>query len=256
MEHEEGLVSVCGIPISNFEDSQKAIAAIESCSQKRMTDLPMQVNFINAHVINTAMAEPDLLTVLKDSDLNLADGVGIWLGGRILSGSDLTNLNGTDLGFEILRWGAAKGLSFFFLGAKNGIAEVAKEKLCARIPGLRIVGTQDGYLDSTGTSNAIRQITAAKTDILFVCMGVPNQEIWIHDNKPRLTGVKAAFGLGAFFDFFADSIKRAPLWMRKIRIEWIYRLYKEPRRLWKRYLLGNFIFFWHILKCRIHGDRL
>jgi exopolysaccharide biosynthesis WecB/TagA/CpsF family protein len=104
------------------------------------------------------------------------------------------------------------------------------------------------------TGNALRQITAAKTDILFVCMGVPNQEIWIHDNKRMLTGVKAAFGLGAFFDFFADSVKRAPLWMRRIRIEWIYRLYKEPRRLWRRYLLGNFIFFWHVLRFRLRKN--
>jgi N-acetylglucosaminyldiphosphoundecaprenol N-acetyl-beta-D-mannosaminyltransferase len=249
MEHEEERVSICGIPISNFKDSKEAITALENASLESTGDLPIQVNFINAHVVNTAKDRPDLLAVLKNSAFNLADGVGIWLGGHILSASDLVNLNGTDFGLEILRWGAAKGLNFFFLGAKDGIAGVARGKLCERIQGLRVVGTHDGYLDATSTSIVIQEILAAKTDVLFVCMGVPNQEVWIYNNSRMLIGVKAAFGLGAFFDFFADSVKRAPLWMRKFRIEWLYRLYKEPRRLWKRYLLGNFIFFWHILRC-------
>jgi len=249
MEQLDCTIPICGIPVNNFPDSSKALEAIEELALRNALEVPVQVNFINAHVVNCALADPETLAILNESNLNIEDGVGVWLGGVILSGTDMVNLNGTDFGLELLRWGAAKGLKFYFLGAKEGIAEEAKEKLCTRIPGLRVVGTHNGYLDQTISQDVVHQVLDAGTDILFVCMGVPSQEKWVHDHRPMLKGVKATFGLGAFFDFYADAVKRAPLWMRKLRMEWIYRLYKEPRRLWKRYLLGNIIFLWHVFTC-------
>ncbi len=197
------------------------------------------------------MATPNFMSVLRDGEMNLADGVGIWLGGRILRGADLVNLNGTDFGIEVLKRGAAAGRGFFFLGAKDGIAALAKEKLERSIPALRVLGCHDGYLDDASSQEAIRRIGESGADTLFVCMGVPNQELWIDRHRHELPGVKLALGLGAFFDFYAGVVARSPLWMRKLRIEWVYRLLQEPRRLWKRYILGNAVFFWHILANRL-----
>lgn len=246
-------VSICGVPVDSFDDPPAALEAIS----RRVDDLqggrPAQVNFINAHVVNTACRDPELRPVLSEADLNLPDGVGIWLGGVILHRISLNNLNGTDFGLNVLEWGAARGLRFYFLGAREGIAEMARQKLCARLPGLVVAGTHDGYLDAGTEALVLREIAEVRTDVLFVCMGVPGQELWINRNLHALQGVKVAFGLGAFFDFHAGAVRRAPAWMIKARIEWIFRLWQEPERLWKRYLIGNFTFIWHILRCGLAG---
>jgi N-acetylglucosaminyldiphosphoundecaprenol N-acetyl-beta-D-mannosaminyltransferase len=249
MERDEARVSICGIPIDNFSDLSAAIEEIESRCLQSGGPL-LQVNFVNAHVVNIAMARPEVLAILQGGDLNLADGLGVWLGGKILAGADLKNMNGTDLGLRVLEWGAAKGLKFYFLGARNGIADIAKERLRARIPGLLVVGSHNGYIAPEEAESVAEGIRESGAEILFVCMGVPNQELWIHGHRSSLGDVRAAFGLGAFFDFYSDSVKRAPPWIIKARAEWVYRLFQEPRRLWKRYLLGNFIYIGHILKCK------
>jgi exopolysaccharide biosynthesis WecB/TagA/CpsF family protein len=113
-----------------------------------------------------------------------------------------------------------------------------------------VVGCRDGYLNERSSKEAIERIVGSGADILFVCMGVPGQELWIHRHRAELKGVKLALGLGAFFDFYAEVVPRSPLWMRKARIEWVFRLIQEPRRLWKRYILGNIVFLWHVVACK------
>lgn len=256
MESDKKRVNVCGIPIDNFSDSQSALAVLEKRIVAAGNDFPIQVSFINAHTINTAMVNSEFAAVLKACDFNLTDGVGVWLAGIVLRGIRLTNLNGTDFGIRLLEWGTAQGLSFYFLGARGKIAETARDKLRVRIPGVRVVGTHNGYIDAAGTEQVLEEIRNSHADILFVCMGVPSQELWIARHRSMLKGVKLAVGLGAFFDFYSDSMKRAPQWMIKARIEWVYRLCQEPRRLWKRYLLGNFIFVIHVFRFKARLSRL
>ncbi len=114
-----------------------------------------------------------------------------------------------------------------------------------------MLGCHDGYLDEASSGEAIRQIVESGADALFVCMGVPSQELWIRRHLHELGCVKLALGLGAFFDFYAERVPRSPLWMRELRIEWVYRLLKEPRRLWKRYILGNAAFLMHIMASKL-----
>lgn len=254
---EEKRFPLCGVPVDDFPDADAAIVRIERLAFGDSPDSLLQVNFVNAHVVNVALANPDFFSVLSgDRTLNLVDGVGVWMGGKILRGIDLTNLNGTDFGLRLLEWGASKGLKFYFLGAREGIAEIAKEKLRVRIPGLRVVGTHDGYLTPETSADVLREMRTLETDILFVCMGVPGQEIWLNRHRAQLDGVKAAFCLGAFFDFYADKVKRAPGWMRKVRLEWVFRLCQEPRRLWRRYILGNVVFLAHVLKYKRGSARI
>ncbi len=240
-------VRVCGIPIHDFPDSNAAIVSMEETAFRSGDRPPLQVNFVNAHVVNTAMAVPEFRAVLERGEMNLADGVGIWLGGRMHAAADLANLNGTDFGVEVLKWGAETNRGFFFLGARSGVAELARKKLEARIPRLRVLGCHNGYLDESSSEEAIRMIVASGAEIVFVCMGVPAQELWIDKHRTELAGVKLILGLGAFFDFYAEVVARSPLWMRRMRIEWVYRFLQEPRRLWKRYIIGNLLFFVHLV---------
>lgn len=238
---------LCGVPIDLFPDSAAALAAIEGASAEAGAAGPLRVCFVNAHVVNTAASTPGLMEALSSGSLNLADGIGVWLGGRILFGTGPVNLNGTDFGVEALARGAARGLRFFFLGAAPGVAEKASERLRERIPGLKVAGTRDGFFDAAATDGVIRDIVGAGTDVLFVCMGVPRQELWIRENGARLTGVRAAFALGAFFDFHSGAIRRAPRWMIRARMEWVYRLCLEPGRLWRRYIVGNVAFMARVM---------
>jgi N-acetylglucosaminyldiphosphoundecaprenol N-acetyl-beta-D-mannosaminyltransferase len=138
----------------------------------------------------------------------------------------------------------------YFLGGKPGVAQKARQKLQARIPALTITGECQGYFDIGAEERIIEKINNAKPDILVVGMGTSKQEKWIYRNRHRLN-VPLCWAVGAVFDFISVRIERAPYWMRKINLEWLYRLYREPKRLWKRYLLGNPIFIFRVLKFKL-----
>ena len=131
---------------------------------------------------------------------------------------------------------------------KDGIAEEAAVKLKEKFEGLQIAGVHSGYgLDDS----VLEMINNSKADILIAGMGVPMQEKWIRENKSKLGSVKLFVGGGAILDFLSQRIMRAPLFMRKIGLEWVFRLCLEPGRLWRRYLVGNFLFFYYILVLKL-----
>jgi N-acetylglucosaminyldiphosphoundecaprenol N-acetyl-beta-D-mannosaminyltransferase len=121
-----------------------------------------------------------------------------------------------------------------------------------RYPGLTVSGTQHGYYEAAETTQVKARIRAAQADVLLVAMGAPKQELWIRQHAEE-TGVKVALGVGGLFDFYGGRIERAPVWMREIGMEWLFRLGKEPRRMWKRYLVGNAVFAARILLARGRG---
>lgn len=199
------------------------------------------VYFLNAHCANERARNPAYAAALSRADAVLPDGIGVELAG-LMAGHQLTeNLNGTDFTPALLRSAARRGLSVFLFGARPGTAEAAARKLCHSIPGLRIAGTRDGYDGAQDTDAALAEINASGADILLVAMGVPAQEIWIDQNLPRLSP-RLVLGVGALFDFLAGNVSRAPKMVRNMRMEWVWRLAQEPRRLAKRYLLGNATF--------------
>lgn len=211
----------------------------------------LKLFFINAHVVNVAYFNKKLQQVLRSPSINFADGIGLWIAGKLLYQISLKNFNGTDFGITILEWCARNNLNVFFFGATEGIAKEAKIKIENNIVGLKIVGTHPGKIDNDRQKEEIiNKINSSGTHVLYVCLGVPKQEIWIHENIDKLN-IKLALGLGAFFDFHAKKIKRAPTFMRVIRMEWLYRLYKEPKRLFIRYVLGNPFFLINVLIYKI-----
>jgi exopolysaccharide biosynthesis WecB/TagA/CpsF family protein len=196
------------------------------------------VFFVNAHCVNAAAAHAGYAKLLADAPFVFADGVGMAIAARF-SGTRLEhNVNGTDLFPLICQAAAAASVPIALLGAKPGVAQACAERMTRTFPGLRVVWTDHGYLGAEQERARLADLNASGARILFVAKGVPAQECWIAENAERLAP-PVVLGVGALFDFYSGAVKRAPPLVRGLRSEWLYRLVLEPRRLSRRYLLGN-----------------
>jgi exopolysaccharide biosynthesis WecB/TagA/CpsF family protein len=208
---------------------------------------PGFVAHVNAHTLNLAWYERDYRAVLRRADLVLNDGKGVMIAARILGTRLQEDLNGNFFGPQLLRLAARRGWPTFFMGAAPGVAADAATRLMARIQGLKVVGTQDGYFTDDG--QAIAAVRAARPGLLLVGLGNPLQERWIDRCLPD-TGARLAVGVGAFFDFVTGTVPRAPAWMNRVGLEWVHRLALEPGRMWRRYIVGNPLFVVRVLRQR------
>lgn len=206
---------------------------------------------MNANYYNVAQQDQEYIHCLDSADLVLNDGIGLDLGAKIFGFRFEENMNGTDFTPELLKMANEYQLKVYLLGASPGVAERAAEKIKQKIPGLQIVGAHDGYFKDS--DEMIRKINELNTDVLLIGMGAPLQEKWVSKYANQLDA-KIIIAAGAYLDFAAEHVKRAPKWMRAIRMEWGFRLIGEPRRLWKRYLIGNVLFFIHIFKNRMSSQ--
>lgn len=204
-----------------------------------------KVNFLNAHCYNVAQKDNYYREAVNNSDYLLNDGIGVKIGSRIFGHDIVENLNGTDLTPKILKMAESSGYKVFLLGGEEGVARKAADNFKNIYSDLDIVGFQNGFFNNT--EKLIEEINATNTDIVIVALGVPYQEKWIEKHADFLN-CSLLIGVGAFLDFSAGKVKRAPKFIRAIKMEWFFRLLMEPKRLWKRYLIGNFMFFFNILK--------
>lgn len=202
--------------------------------------------FCNAHTATLAFKRPDLHAALSDM-IVLNDGVGMEIAARLTSGHGFpANLCGTDF-VPLLLGSSDRPLRLFILGAKPGVIEQAATVLARRFPQHHIVGFHDGYFPDTVENKVVAKIRDSRPDILLVGMGNPRQELFMHRHAEEF-GCQLAIGVGALFDFITGSVCRAPLWMRRMRMEWLYRLTQEPRRLAYRYTFEMIEFVWEILQ--------
>ena len=191
----------------------------------------------NPEIVWLCRRDPALGRIVDGAALVLADGVGITLGAKILGRPLRARLPGIDFAACLMRELAACGQSVFLYGAKPGIAERAGEALRMQYPGLQIAGAADGYGEDGPVRSAIQ---AAAPDLLLVCLGAPKQERWMAAHKGQLdVGLMA--GLGGALDVFAGVAQRAPERWRKLGLEWLYRLLKEPRRIGRMLRLPLFL---------------
>jgi N-acetylglucosaminyldiphosphoundecaprenol N-acetyl-beta-D-mannosaminyltransferase len=202
--------------------------------------------------------DPAFRAVYRAADLVVADGVPLVWASRWLGTPLKARVNGTALFERIAAHAARCGYSLFFLGGAEDSAQRAAEVLKARHPRLRIAGIYAPPLgfDRHDARNAQlqRMIAASGADILIVGLGAPKQENWIARHAPG-TGVRFAVGVGVSFSLVAGTIARAPRWMQRIGLEWLWRLAMEPRRLWKRYLVDDMPFFWHVARQAVSARR-
>ncbi len=207
-------------------------------SERIRRDHKTIVNFVNAHCINISYRDDHYLRVLRQSTLVLPDGSGIKLAMKFQGIELLANLNGTDLFPELCELAARKNYSIYLLGAAPGVAAQVGMNMKKKIAGLRIAGTCHGYFDAQQTEAVIDEINRSGADILLVAMGVPTQEKWLAKHVHSLD-TTLNMGVGGLFDFYAERVSRAPLWVRNMGLEWTWRLLQEPGRMWRRYILGN-----------------
>lgn len=212
------------------------------------------IAFANAHTLNVAAENPAFRSALQKA-IVFNDGLGVDIAGRILYGSSFPeNLNGTDFVPNYLSRTKHR-YRIFLLGAERGVAERAAQRLSVMCPGHKVVGCRNGHFDADQASEIADLIRCSKADLLLVAMGNPKQEMFLHQHLAA-TGCRLGIGVGALFDFFAGDVPRAPLWVRQSRLEWVYRLLQEPRRLARRYLAGNPLFLMRILSQWWSGSRV
>jgi len=197
-----------------------------------------RVAFVNAHCINEMNNSHTYDQAVRSADIILPDGSGMAIASLLASDKKCNNLNGTDLAPYLAKAARDKGISIFLLGARPGVAKKAGVELTKQYPGLKIAGTHHGYFDISEEASVITAINETKPDIVLVAFGVPKQDVWLAQNAHRLSA-SITIGVGGLFDFLSNRIPRAPMLLRKTGLEWTYRLYQEPRRMWRRYILGN-----------------
>ncbi len=215
---------------------------------------PDMVVFANAHTLNHASADARTRAALRKS-IVLNDGIGVDLASRLLFGAWFPeNLNGTDFVPAYLMRTRHR-YRIFLLGGRAGIAERAAAALRRMAPQHTIAGVLHGYLPPEVTHDIVRRIREARADILLIGLGDPKQQLWLTDHLAE-TGCRLGLAVGALFDFMADAVPRAPRWVRAARLEWLYRMMQEPRRLWRRYLLGMPLFLFRVARQWASGARV
>jgi len=245
----DSTLTLFGLPICNSTLPEASASLVKAAAEGARR----QVLFVNAHCVNVAARNRTYLDTLRGADVLYADGSGMRLAARLSGQSLRDNVNGTDLFPLLCQDAAAAGVSIALLGARPGIAERCAANMRSRFPKLQVVWTHHGYLQHTDISSVISSLNDSGAGMIFVAMGVPAQELWISRYANTLNS-PVLLGVGALFDFYSGEVSRAPLFMRKLGIEWIYRFILEPRRMFTRYILGNPLFLLRALRRRIRGQ--
>lgn len=202
----------------------------------------------NAEIAYEALHDENMRTLLNSAELMLPDGAGVVLASKILKTPLKQKVAGVDFADGLLGVLETTGQSLYLLGSKPGVGELAAQKMMQKHPRLRIAGIADGYFQDEAP--VIDKINASGADVLFVCLGAPKQEQFMARHQKALH-VKLMAGLGGTLDSFAGTVKRAPKWMIRLNLEWLYRLIKEPKRFKRMLRLPKYL--WAVVCKRIRG---
>lgn len=239
-----------GIPVVNTTMQE----AVDWVIAQAAGGVKKTMAFVNPDCLNIAWQDARYRHVLRQADRVLPDGIGIHLGCRLLGQALRANVNGTDM-FPLLCEAAAReGRPIYLLGARPGVAQAAADNMVKRYPGLQVAGTRDGYFLPAEEAAVVDAINDSGARILLVAFGVPRQELWLSRWRERLAA-PVGMGVGGLFDFYSGRIPRAPLWMREMGLEWVYRLMQEPGRMWRRYVIGNPLFLLRVRQQARHPER-
>ena len=220
--------------------ARTATEAVDELDRRFLEDDATGIAFANANTLNLTNRSESLRRRLSEF-LVFNDGVGIDIASFIRYGRRFPqNLNGTDLVPFYLEQ-TKHSLRIFLLGASPHVVAAVADVLSNRYPRHSIVGNQHGFFAEGETLRICRRIRSLETDVLIVALGSPKQETWIGEYGGH-TGATLLFAVGGLFDFLSGQASRAPVWVRNWRLEWLYRLAREPRRLWRGYLIGNMTF--------------
>ena len=208
-----------------------------------------QIATVNPEFVMAARRDPAFRAVLEGADLCLPDGVGITLAARYLGRPLRERVAGVDLVEALAARAAREGWRLFLLGAAPGVADRVASVLTARYPGLTVAGTHAGSPRREEEEDIVRRVRDARSDILLVAYGAPAQDLWLARNLAR-TGAKVGVGVGGAFDYIAGVVPRAPRWMRRAGLEWLYRLIRQPWRWRRQRVLPLYALLVLISRCR------
>lgn len=228
-----GRVRLCGVEVDAL-DEREALDRIEAMIAERR---PRLMVVVNASKLVLASDEPRLREIIARADLVTADGMSVVWGAKLTGGHLPGRVTGIDTMERLVARAAERGWRVFFLGAKREAVETAVANLRRAHPSLVVAGLRDGYFKGREAEVA-EEVRAARADVLFVAMGSPAQEYFLAEHLETMN-VPFSLGVGGSFDHVAGFSRRAPRWMQRAGLEWFYRLASEPRRLWRRYLVGN-----------------
>lgn len=229
--------------------------------KKALLELPTEgkcvINTINAYSYCEAKKDKEFLKALLKSNVLLPDGVSMVLAAKLLNKQTIQKIAGADIHRYLLTQANLKKQKVFYLGASERTLELITTKLKKEFPNIAVSSYSPPYKkEFSKEDNALmlKHINAFKPEVLFLGMTAPKQEKWVHAHK-AMAQANTIVSIGAVFDFYAGTVKRAPKWMIELGLEWLYRLVKEPKRMWRRYLIGNtrFLFLLGLEKLRYIG---
>jgi N-acetylglucosaminyldiphosphoundecaprenol N-acetyl-beta-D-mannosaminyltransferase len=246
-ETGEDHVDMFGVPLTRI-DMAGALARIDQFVQERS---PHMVVTSDTPGIVRAHDDAEYQEIVRSADMVTADGRGVIWMARVLGLPMRERVSGADLVQRICERAVDKSYSVYLLGAAPGVAEEAARALAARCPGLRIAGTHHGYFGGEEEAGVVRRIAQARPDILFVALGAPKQEKWIRRHMGELQ-VPVAIGVGGTLDLLAGRVPRAPVWMQRAGLEWLFRLVRDPKRLPRMWALPRLVWMtlWEALRRR------
>jgi N-acetylglucosaminyldiphosphoundecaprenol N-acetyl-beta-D-mannosaminyltransferase len=246
MRRDRRRVSVTGVEVDNLSVDE-TVAEIRALTKEPGFHY---MAVVNAAKMVATRKDLSLKRILDSADIVTADGMSIvwasWLLGRPLR----ERVTGIDMLARLLQLATAEGLSVFFLGSKQEVVAAAVQEYRAAYPRLQVAGHRNGYFSEHESKTVAQEIKLTGADLLFVGMGSPAQEKWIAQHGAA-SGVRFAMGVGGSFDHVTGAVPRAPLWMQRAGLEWLHRLIREPRRMWRRYLIGNTRFIYLVLVQRL-----
>lgn len=232
------IISILGVPIDAVTRDEAGIITEnlikESNKSCKMIFAP------NVEFIMYAQKDKEFFDILKQSSLSTPDSIGVIIGAKLQKKSFPERIPGQSYFRKIIELSNEKGYSIYLLGGKPGIPEKAKENLEKIFPNVNIVGVHHGYFNENEEKEVIEEINKLQPNVLFVALGAPRQEKWIYNHRNELK-VDVATGQGGTYDYEAGKIKRAPVWVQKIGMEWFWRLCREPKRIKRQLVLPVYL---------------
>jgi N-acetylglucosaminyldiphosphoundecaprenol N-acetyl-beta-D-mannosaminyltransferase len=234
------MVKVLGARVDNVDMLQTLCLVQKYIDQFSKNGNNHYIVTLNAEIIYKAQEDPDLLQIINTADLVTPDGSGVLWAARQLSEPLKERVTGIDLMVQVCQQAHHAGWRLYLFGGAPGVADMAADNIREQFADINIVGTRNGYFSPAEEGYIIEDIEEQKPDVLFVALGAPKQEKWINSHREKL---KAAviIGVGGSFDVLAGNIKRAPVLWQKMRLEWLWRLLSDPRRIKRMMALPKFM---------------
>lgn len=243
-------IRILGCLVDNLTMSE----TLERIQQLIESRQPHQHVVVNVDKVVKAQKSAELMRIINECSLINVDGMPVVWASRVLGVPLKERVAGIDLFESIMKQSASRGWRVFLLGAKEDVVQAVRAKYEAECPGIQIVGCRNGYWSEAEEPDVAGMVAAARPDILFVAMSSPKKEFFL-GRYQRDMRVPFAMGVGGSFDVVSGKVKRAPVWMQRVGLEWFYRFLQEPTRMFRRYFIEDMGFFWLLAKEVLTGRK-